>query len=301
MIDQFESNYEESSFFDEYQFDGLNTGPSDYQQEMVENEYRNNKAIQELNEETQFLIEKKINEIEPKTNNKEKENSNYEKKIIVENGINQEEILSLPNNKETENLNCETENGLNKEKQFTKQKRTRKDKDSNDISRGDNIYKQVKIHTIQFVVNSMNDLLKGKINNFYKFKNTVAEEIKNKVEKKFNLEILEIIFKEILNYNNNTSNKEVLNQFEALFEKNKNDKDLIIIDQMLNMKFKDLIKMFGMSKNSFFKEFGFYNERLLINLDDNKIRNKILIKDLIQFGVDNYFHKKYILLIINYF
>ena len=59
----------------------------------------------------------------------------------------------------------------------------------------------------------MNDLLKGKINNFYKFKNTVSDEIKNKVEKKFNLEILEITFKEILNYKNNTSNKEVLNQF----------------------------------------------------------------------------------------
>lgn len=292
MIDQFESNYEEGTFFDEYQFDCLITGPSDYQQEMVEKECRNNKSYQELDEKIQFLIEKKINEIEPKTNNKEKENSNYEKKIIVENGINQEEIISLPNNKETENLNYEAENGLNKEKQFTKQKRTRKNKESNDISRGDNIFKQVKIHTIQFVVNTMNDLLKGKINNFYKFKNTVAEEIKNKVEKKFNLEILEITFKEILNYNNNTSNKEVLNQFEALFEENKNDKDLINIDKMLNMKFKDLVKMYGMSVDSFYKEYRFYNERLLINLDDNKIRNKNLIKDLIQFGVDNYFHKK---------
>ena len=290
MIDQFESNFEEGVFFDEYQFDGLNTGPSDYQQDMVENECRNNIAIQELNEET--LIEKKINEIEPKTNNKEKENSNYEKKIIVENGINQEEIISLPNNKETVILIYEADNGLNKEKQFTKQKRTRKNKESNDISRGDNIFKQVKIHTIQFVVNTMNDLLKGKINNFYKFKNTVSDEIKNKVEKKFNLEILEITFKEILNYKNNTSNKEVLNQFEALFEENKNDKDLINIDKMLNMKFKDLVKMYGMSVDSFYKEYRFYNERLLINLDDNKIRNKNLIKDLIQFGVDNYFHKK---------
>lgn len=59
MIDQFESNYEEGTFFDEYQFDCLITGPSDYQQEMVEKDCRNNNAIQELNEETQFLIEKK--------------------------------------------------------------------------------------------------------------------------------------------------------------------------------------------------------------------------------------------------
>ena len=85
--ENFVFNDEEESFFDECQFEYMITGASDYQQEMVEKECRNNKSYQELDEKIQFLIEKKINEIKQKTNNKEKENSNYEKKNNKKNRI----------------------------------------------------------------------------------------------------------------------------------------------------------------------------------------------------------------------
>jgi hypothetical protein len=50
-----------------------------------------------------------------------------------------------------------------------------------------------------------------------------------------------------------------------------------------------MIKIFGMDKNEFKKQYGFENEYLLENI---KIKNKDYLKNLIDFGVNEFLEKK---------
>ena len=55
------------------------------------------------------------------------------------------------------------------------------------------------------------------------------------------------------------------------------------------MKFQDLIKTYGISNESFIQEYRFHNKYLLANLN---IKNKVLVRNLIEFGIDKYYGDK---------
>ena len=142
------------------------------------------------------------------------------------------------------NLNEEKEKSIiieiPEEKQFIQRKR--KEKNKNNSPRGDNIAKQTKVRAFQFLIHTINKLLEKK--NSVKFQNRISKMIKDRVQKEFNLNILNKSCKEILKYNENINDDAIIS-FEKNFENNQSNENLILINNILNMKFQDLIKTYG--------------------------------------------------------
>ena len=158
------------------------------------------------------------------------------------------------------------------ENDLTKKKRKRKEKrDDNSTIRKDNIFKQIKIHAIKFIFDTINELMNQvNFNRFYQLdKNKLTEDFKNKVQKNFNLKILEKTVREIINDDcKDDTNKEIIEKFEAFVENNvekniENNNFISIINSFLKEKFINVIQIFNMPKEDYETKFKLKNNFLL--------------------------------------
>ena len=206
-------------------------------------------------------------------NNNENLIKNNEKNSLK----NSENIID--NNNETLIINNNNENIKNIIQ------RKRKTKQKEDIPRNDNIYKQLKIQAIKFTINTLNLLLD---NSIYVFQNVIKKEIKDKIQKNFNITLLnesiENLFTE-KKYCENENNNKIIEYYKRQINGKKSE----LINIFLKKKFIEMIKIFGMDKNEFKKQYGFENEYLLENIT---IKNKDYLKNLIDFGVNEFLEKK---------
>ena len=79
----------------------------------------------------------------------------------------------------SEEINSESTLNLNSNETLSKKKRNREKKNEESKPRNDNILKQVKVHSIEFITNTMNELMSDSINNFYKFNVVNCEQPEN--------------------------------------------------------------------------------------------------------------------------
>ena len=149
--------------------------------------------------------------------------------------------------------------------------------------RKDNVFKQVKIHSIKFVIDTINDIAeKENINSFQRLnKNNIKDDIKNRVQKSFNFEILNMTIREILKVDDN--NKKIIDYFEKNI---KNEKSLKLINGFLDKTLFEVIKIFNMSNEEYNNEFQ-SNNKFLLQFQNNIINKEKLI-ELINFGVKDY-------------
>ena len=194
-------------------------------------------------------------------------------------------LFDLNNNK-----NVFIGNNIKKEKEVTFIKKKRNEQTKNE-PRNDTIFKQVKVHSIEFITCTINNLLLNKINSFYKFnKNIVNKDFKRLTQKDYNIGLLEMKTKEILTENcDKEFNKDTLKQFNKIFQKNQKDKQLCLVNEFLNLKFLDIIKIFDMKGEEFYEKSHFYNDNLLEN---KNFKNKKEMKELIESGIIPYLEKK---------
>jgi len=201
-------------------------------------------------------------------------------------------------NNQRENYQGENNKGENThENDLTKKKRNRKEKRNSTI-RKDNIFKQIKIHCIQFIFDTINELMNQvKFNRFYILdKNKLTEDFKTKVQKNYNLQILEKTVRDIINDDcKDDTNKEIIEEFEEFVENNvekniENNKIISIINSFLKEKFINVIQIFNMTKEDYETKFQLKNNFLLEC--NEKIKNKKILKELIQYGVVKYLNKK---------
>ena len=194
-------------------------------------------------------------------------------------------LFDLNNNK-----NVFIGNNIKKEKEVTFIKKKRNEQTKNE-PRNDNIFKQVKVHSIEFITCTINNLLLNKINSFYKFnKNIVNKDFKRLTQKDYNIGLLEMKTKEILTENcDKEFNKDTLKQFNKIFQKNQKDKQLCLVNEFLNLKFIDIIKIFDMKAEEFYEKYHFYNDNLL---EKKNFKNKKEMKELIESGIIPYLEKK---------
>ena len=164
----------------------------------------------------------------------------------------------------------------------------------------DNRFKQIKVHSLKFIINTMNKLLEepkklGLINLYLKFNNKVDITVKEKIDKNYNLDILNKTIKEILTNNiNNEFIKKDLKEIDNVI-KTCEHKNFKILDKFLNiLKFKDIINIYGMSEDNFEREFGFKNEFLLEKNKNSKTlnNNKKDMLELINQNVEQFLQKK---------
>ena len=153
--------------------------------------------------------------------------------------------------------------------------------------RKDNVFKQVKIHSIKFVIDTINDIAeKENINSFQRLnKNKIKNDIKNRVQKSFNFEILNMTIREILKVDDN--NKKIIDYFEKNI---KNEKSLKLINGFLDKTLFEVIKIFNMSNEEYNNEFQ-SNNKFLLQFKNNIINKEKLI-ELINFGVKDYLEQK---------
>ena len=218
---------------------------------------------------------------------------------INDNNLNiQNENINIGNNN-FQNQNEERNNLENNEKEishFTTNKREREEKrNDNSKIRKDNLFKQIKIHSIKFIFDIINELMEIlEFNSFYKLnKNKLKTDFKNKVKKDFNLKILETTIKDIINnFCVDDSNTKVIKELENFIKAKpeKNNEYYNLIEEFLNMKFVDVIKIFNMSKKEFKSKYNFENNSLLKN-NETIFHRKELI-DLIDYGVKEFLEDK---------
>ncbi len=191
----------------------------------------------------------------------------------------------------SEEINSESTLNLNSNETLSKQKRNREKKNEESKPRNDNILKQVKVHSIEFITNTMNELMSDSINNFYKFnKNNVNKDFKSLTQKSLNIKLLNMTIKELLTENcEKKENKEVFEIFQKKFEENPEIHNLKLVDQFLQLSFEEIIKMFGMKNEMFFKEYQYNNKFLL---ECKKCKNKKEMQKLIEYGVITFLKKK---------
>ena len=168
--------------------------------------------------------------------------------------------------------------------------------------RKDNVFKQVKIHSIKFVIDTINDIAeKENINSFCRLnKNNIKDDIKNRVQKSFNFEILNMTIREILKVDDH--NKNTIDYFEKNIKNEKSlklingflDKTLFEVIEIFNMSNEDynkeVIKIFNMSNEEYNNEFQ-SNNKFLLQFQNNIINKEKLI-ELINFGVKDYLNLK---------
>ena len=272
----------------------LNQYNENHENENVDNGnyYVNNDNIERNNNGDGNQIE--VNDIDKDNINIEIENNIKNDNIenINDNNLNiQNENINIGNNN-FQNQNEERNNLENNEKEishFTTNKREREEK------RNDNLFKQIKIHSIKFIFETINELMEIlKFNSFYKLnKNKLKTDFKNKVKKDFNLKILETTIKDIINnFCVDDSNIKVIKELENFIKEKpeKNNEYYNLIEEFLNMKFVDVIKIFNMSKKEFKSKYNFENNSLLKN-NETIFHRKELI-DLIDYGVKEFLEDK---------
>ena len=161
-----------------------------------------------------------------------------------------------------------------------------KENNNNQIRR-DNVFKQVKIHSIKFVIDTINDIgHKEKINSFYRLnKNNIKDDIKNRVQKSFNFEILDMTIRKILEVDD--YNKNIIDYFEKNI---KNEKSLKLINGFLDKTLFEVIEIFNMSNEEYNNEFQ-SNNKFLLQFQNNIINKEKLI-ELINNGVKDYLEQK---------
>ena len=185
-------------------------------------------------------------------------------------------LFDLNNNK-----NVFIGNNIKKEKEVTFIKKKRNEQTKNE-PRNDNIFKQVKVHSIEFITCTINNLLSNKLNKFYKFnKNIVKKDFKLLTQKGLNMILLNIKIKELLTENcEKENNKVVLKVFQKKFKENPEDKNFQLVDQFLNLSFEEMVQIFGMKKEEFFEKYKYENKYLLecknVKNPKNSIKNKIV-------------------------
>ena len=244
--------------------------------EFFVDEYQNNKVSKEEENPVEEEIEEKKKPVEEEL---KKEEKLIEKKLIEEKLIEEKLIEEKLMEKNSE---CKNDKNI-----LTKKKRKRekdKDKDNNNNQiRKDNVFKQVKIHSIKFVIDTINDIGdKEKINSFYRLnKNNIKDDIKNRVQKSFNFEILNMTIREILKVDDH--NKNTIDYFEKNI---KNEKSLKLINGFLDKTLFEVIEIFNMSNEEYNNEFQSKN-KFLLQFQKNIINKEKLI-ELINFGVKDY-------------
>ena len=273
-VDLFGNNYsdEDEEIFLSQQSTGVN--------EFFVDEYQNNEVSNEEENpvEEEVKEKKKSVEEEPK-----KEEKLTEKKSIEEHSTEEKSIEEKLIEKNSE---CKNDKNI-----LTKKKRKRekdKDKDNNNNQiRKDNVFKQVKIHSIKFVIDTINDIAeKENINSFYRLnKNKIKNDIKNRVQKSFNFEILDMTIRKILEVDD--YNKNIIDYFEKNI---KNEKSLKLINGFLDKTLFEVIKIFNMSNEEYNNEFQ-SNNKFLLQFQNNIINKEKLI-ELIDFGVKDYLDQK---------
>ncbi len=174
--------------------------------------------------------------------------------------------------------------------QIIPRKRRRKKKMNK--PRKDNIFKQIKVQSIKFIINTLNEQVEKVFNRFYKFKNTIEKEFKDNIQKNNNLKILTMKLQNIL-INNciDDSNEKLIKKIKERINGGENNENLIFINKLLNKKLIDIINMFGMEESEFLKEYGYYNKFLLKNYH-NDYKNKEDMINLINYGMIQYLEDK---------
>ena len=276
------SNYNNIDFFDnsdEYEeifLSQQSTGDN----EIIINDYQNNEVSKEEENpvEEEVKEKKKPVEEEPK-----KEEKLTEKKSIEEHSTEEKLIEEKLIEKNSE---CKNDKNILTKKKRKREKDKDKDNNNNQIRR-DNVFKQVKIHSIKFVIDTINDIGdKEKINNFYRLnKNNIKDDIKNRVQKSFNFEILDMTIRKILEVDD--YNKNIIDYFEKNI---KNEKSLKLINGFLDKTLFEVIKIFNMSNEEYNNEFQ-SNNKFLLQFQKNIINKEKLI-ELINFGVKDYLNLK---------
>ena len=263
------------------------------------NYYVNNDNIERNNNGDGNQIE--VNDIDKDNINIEIENNIKNDNIenINDNNLNiQNENINIRNNN-IQNQNEERNNLENNEKEishFTTNKREREEKrNDNSKIRKDNLFKQIKIHSIKFIFDIINELMEIlEFNSCYKLnKNKLIKDFKIKVKKDFNLKILEMTIKKIINnFCVDNSNTKVIEKLENFIKEKpeKNNEYYNLIEEFLNMKFVDVIKIFNMSKKEFKSKYNFENNSLLKNNETIKHRKELI--DLIDYGVKEFLEDK---------
>ena len=171
----------------------------------------------------------------------------------------------------------------------TQREENKEEKMEKKKQRKDNIFKQIKVKTIKFFIDTLNYHI-DKINRFYTFKNNIKKDVKERLKKEYNLSILETTLEDILkNYCEKDFNQKVLNFIYENLEKKKDNDNLNFIYNFLKMKFIDIIQIFALSKEEFYDKFGYYNNFLLEKID---CPNKDDMKQLIDFGLIEYLNLK---------
>ena len=268
-VDLFGNNY--SDEYEEIIFSQRSTGDDEF----FVDEYQNNEVSNEeenpVEEETEE--KKKPVEEEPKKEEKLIEKKLIEEKLIEEKLI-EEKLIE-------KNSECKNDKNILTKKKRKREKNKDKDNNNNKI-RKDNIFKQVKIHSIKFVIDTINDIAeKENINSFYRLnKNKIKNDIKDRVQKSFNFEILDMTIREMLEVDD--YNKGAIDYFEKNI---KNEKSLKLINGFLNKKLFEVIEIFNMSNEKYNNEFQSDNKFLLFQ---KKIKNKEKLIELIIFGVKDY-------------
>lgn len=191
----------------------------------------------------------------------------------------------------SEEINSESTLNLNSNETLNKKKRNREKKNEESKPRNDNILKQVKVHSIEFITSTMNELMSDSINNFYKFnKNNVNKDFKSLTQKSLNIKLLNMTIKELLTENcEKKENKEVFEIFQKTFEENPEVQNLKLVDKFLKLSFEEIIKMFGMKNEMFFKEYQYNNKFLL---ECKNCKNKKEMQKLIEYGIISFLEKK---------
>ncbi len=191
---------------------------------------------------------------------------------------------------------------VNQNENNTKKKRIRKSDDEENQNennekkiRGDNIFKQIKIHGINFSFDTLNELMnKVKFNSFNRLnKNKINDDFKQTVQKDYNLEILGKSIRDIIyDYHKDVTNIKVIEEFEEYVVEKKIEFNnfVLMFNRFLDTKFSEIIKIFNMSKEEYKNTFDLENNFLLECKD--KIKNKKDLKDLIEFDVSVYLNKK---------
>ena len=162
----------------------------------------------------------------------------------------------------------------------------------------DNLLKRTKVHGIKFCEKTINLLLEelkklGLINQFIYFIIKIKNEVKEKTEKKYNLDLFQKNIKQILKEysKKNGFTQKDLNEIEKLISINKcTHKNVKLINQFLNeFNLEEIIKISIMSEKEFEKKFNFKNKFLLKN---TRVKNKDILIDFIKKDVKTFLNNK---------
>ncbi len=169
-----------------------------------------------------------------------------------------------------------------------KTKKTIKKKNKQTNKRKDYLYKQIKIHTLKFAIQTINDLLKelvklNQFNPFYLLQNKFNNELKDNLTKQFNIQLMDKTLKDILIQYSKNNNQKIIEEL------NDNEK-FNLIHKILNLKFIDLINIYVMTNKQFKEKFNYENKFLLVN--DSSIVNKNEIVDLFDSDIKKYLYNK---------